>query len=127
MTALRVINNDNDGSQYPWLALPHDLGIPEESINSELKFLTVSFEISCSCIIGHPHLHRWRQMGRRYQQRWIGSDSESTDDYVYPRPKGSCNVQVVRSVSDWSHGVLTEHSIQNACRSIIVKLRSADP
>jgi hypothetical protein len=25
------------------------------------------------------------------------------------------NVQVVRSVSDWSHGVLTEHSIQNAC------------
>ena len=28
---------------------------------------------------------------------------------------GSCRVQVVRSVSDWSHGVLTEHSIQDAC------------
>ncbi|KAF8737923.1 hypothetical protein AX14_012197 [Amanita brunnescens Koide BX004] len=89
--------------QYPWLALPHDLGIPEESINR------------------HPHLHRWRQMGRRYQQRWIGSDSESTDDYVYPRPKGSCNVQVVRSVSDWSHGVLTEHSIQNAYIKLILE------
>ncbi|KAI0295612.1 phospholipase D/nuclease [Multifurca ochricompacta] len=29
-------------------------------------------------------------------------------------PHGTCRVQVVRSVSDWSHGVLTEHSIQNA-------------
>ncbi|KAJ7819232.1 hypothetical protein B0H13DRAFT_391781 [Mycena leptocephala] len=28
-------------------------------------------------------------------------------------------VQVVRSVSDWSHGVLTEHSIQNAYIKLI--------
>ena len=61
-------------------------------------------------------------MGRKYKQRWIGSDTETTDDYVYPRLKGSCKVQVVRSVSDWSHGVLTEHSIQNACMSIIVNV-----
>jgi hypothetical protein len=32
-------------------------------------------------------------------------------------------VQVVRSVSDWSHGVLTEHSIQNACERNIYCLR----
>jgi hypothetical protein len=35
--------------------------------------------------------------------------------YAVP-PHGTCRVQVVRSVSDWSHGVLTEHSIQNACQ-----------
>jgi len=27
-------------------------------------------------------------------------------------PHGTCRVQTVRSVSDWSHGVLTEHSIR---------------
>ena len=32
-----------------------------------------------------------------------------------PVARGSCRVQVLRSVSDWSHGVLVERSIQNAC------------
>jgi phospholipase D1/2 len=29
-------------------------------------------------------------------------------------PVGSCRVQVLRSASDWSHGILTEDSIQQA-------------
>lgn len=37
------------------------------------------------------------------------------DDHPHEKPLGSCIVQAVRSVSDWSHGVLKEHSIQNAC------------
>ncbi|KAG8894094.1 hypothetical protein FRB99_001525, partial [Tulasnella sp. 403] len=37
----------------------------------------------------------------------------------FPPIHGSCNVQVVRSVSDWSHGVLTEKSIQNAYIQLI--------
>ncbi|KAJ7194296.1 hypothetical protein GGX14DRAFT_679100 [Mycena pura] len=37
-------------------------------------------------------------------------------DVTYaPRKIPGMRVQAVRSVSDWSHGVLTEHSIQNAC------------
>ncbi|KAG9018728.1 hypothetical protein FRB90_010196 [Tulasnella sp. 427] len=32
----------------------------------------------------------------------------------YANVRGTCNVQVLRSVSDWSHGVLVERSIQNA-------------
>ncbi|KAK2462177.1 hypothetical protein APHAL10511_005809 [Amanita phalloides] len=94
----RKYKNDD---QYPWLALPHDLGIPEEAIYR------------------HPHLYKWRQVGLRYKQHCLGSAGESTDDNVYPRLKGSCTVQVVRSVSDWSHGVLTEHSIQNAYIQLI--------
>ena len=62
--------------------------------------------------------------GRRFRQRFHmphalrrhHEEEEEEDETVYPRaPHGSMNVQVVRSVSDWSHGVLTEHSIQNAC------------
>jgi phospholipase D1/2 len=35
---------------------------------------------------------------------------------VYGRaPHGAMDVQVVRSVSDWSHGVLMEKSVQTAC------------
>lgn len=52
-------------------------------------------------------------MGHKYKQRWHGATDPDPD---YPTTRnGMCNVQVVRSVSDWSHGVLTEHSIQNAC------------
>lgn len=44
-------------------------------------------------------------------------DFESAEELAkYGRkPWGTCRAQAVRSVSDWSHGVLTEHSIQNAC------------
>jgi phospholipase D1/2 len=55
-------------------------------------------------------------MGRRFKQRWQGDDAPS-DDEDGNSPYGSCRVQVVRSVSDWSHGVLTEDSIQKACGS----------
>ena len=60
-------------------------------------------------------------MGRRFRQRWhrrFGDafPEEDEDPTAYQRPpNGTCRVQAVRSVSDWSHGVLTEKSIQNAC------------
>ena len=64
----------------------------------------------------HPHRERWQDMGKRYRQYWhrAPEDEEPEPPYQPPNPS-TCNVQVVRSVSDWSHGVLTEHSIQNAC------------
>ena len=67
-------------------------------------------------------------MGHTYKQRWqrrlyreVDNDVEEGGAYPRPKPKG-CNVQVVRSVSDWSHGVLTEKSIQNACESFVLKI-----
>lgn len=60
-------------------------------------------------------------MGRRFKQRfhrhhdtWYPEEEEDPVSYQRP-PNGTCRVQAVRSVSDWSHGVLTEKSIQNAC------------
>ncbi|KAL4914124.1 hypothetical protein BDW62DRAFT_204950 [Aspergillus aurantiobrunneus] len=35
--------------------------------------------------------------------------------------QGSCGAQIVRSSGDWSSGILTEHSIQNAYKEIISK------
>ncbi|KAK7030848.1 hypothetical protein VNI00_013956 [Paramarasmius palmivorus] len=96
-------NRDN----VDWLALPHNV---EHAPNE--------------AVARHPHREKWHEIGRRYRQRfhWRGDDSgEGEQDDGYPRTVGpsTCRVQVVRSVSDWSHGVLTEHSIQNAYIQLI--------
>jgi phospholipase D1/2 len=57
----------------------------------------------------------WNSMGRRFRQRFFMEQQEQLEQGYGRAPHGSCRVQAVRSVSDWSHGVLTEHSIQNAC------------
>ncbi|EKM74848.1 hypothetical protein AGABI1DRAFT_132820 [Agaricus bisporus var. burnettii JB137-S8] len=89
-----------DEPRWPWLDLPHKPEYaPEEAVAR------------------HPHLDKWRGIGRKYKQRWHGLVDP---DPEYPLPRnGTCTVQVVRSVSDWSHGVLTEHSIQNAYLKMI--------
>lgn len=91
----------------PWLALPHE---PEYAPNEP--------------VARHPHLDQWRNIGAKYTQRWHGpSTSEGIVDYERQRQQptrpGSSRVQVIRSVSDWSHGVLTEHSIQDAYLQLI--------
>jgi phospholipase D1/2 len=65
-------------------------------------------------------------MGRRFKQRfhrrygdWFPEEEEDPDAFQRP-PNGTCRVQAVRSVSDWSHGVLTEKSIQHACRYFVL-------
>ncbi|KAF8752827.1 phospholipase [Rhizoctonia solani] len=79
-----------------WLALPHDTDAePDQPVAR------------------HPHRERWHEMGRRFKQKWQGE--EYPDDEDGHSPFGTCRVQVVRSVSDWSHGVLTEDSVQRAC------------
>lgn len=59
-------------------------------------------------------------MGRQFKQRFHIDDrvQQEVDPVYTPAPHGTCRVQVVRSVSDWSHGVLKENSIQNACSSL---------
>ncbi|KAH9971878.1 hypothetical protein BGW80DRAFT_1318971 [Lactifluus volemus] len=94
--------------RYDWLALPHDVvAAPNEAV------------------VRHPHREQWHRIGRHFKQRFHSlcrdRGGENDPDYTfYSRPPyGTCRVQVVRSVSDWSHGVLTEHSIQNAYIQLI--------
>jgi len=92
-----------DDGRYSWLAFPHNVEVaPNEAI------------------VRHPHREEWHRIGRCFKQRYHrlhwGSESayEPGDEFYSWPPHGTCRVQVVRSVCDWSHGVLTEHSIQNA-------------
>ncbi|KAJ6510983.1 hypothetical protein C8R45DRAFT_965797 [Mycena sanguinolenta] len=87
-----------------WLSLPHNVEVaPNEAVAR------------------HPHRDMWHRMGQHYKQRWLGypaEDEEPEEGYAERQDPGM-HVQVVRSVSDWSHGVLTEHSIQNAYIKLI--------
>ncbi|EIW74184.1 phospholipase D [Coniophora puteana RWD-64-598 SS2] len=88
--------------RYPVLALPHNVNAaPNEAV------------------VRHPHREQWHQMGRRFRQRFHLEDGDEVEDPYARPPHGKCRVQAVRSVSDWSHGVLTEHSIQNAYIQLI--------
>ncbi|KAI9060697.1 phospholipase D/nuclease [Trametes sanguinea] len=98
----RKYRND---TRYDWLALPHDVeAAPNEAV------------------VRHPHRERWHEIGRHFREHfsrhWHHNETADYDE-GYPVAKGSCRVQVVRSVSDWSHGVLTERSIQNAYIELI--------
>ncbi|KAI0086021.1 phospholipase D/nuclease [Irpex rosettiformis] len=103
----RKYRNDQ---RYDWLALPHDVeASPNESV------------------VRHPHREHWKQIGRHFKQRFsrmyttpYPEEEEDPFSYALP-PHGTCRVQVVRSVSDWSHGVLTERSIQNAYIQLITE------
>lgn len=95
-------------ARYDWLAFPHDVEVsPQEPIAR------------------HPHREQWQNMGHRFKQRFHRGyeenypEEEETPEHFGRSPHGSCRVQVVRSVSDWSHGVLTERSIQNAYCQLI--------
>ncbi|KAK0243927.1 phospholipase D [Armillaria nabsnona] len=99
-----------DKADIDWLSLPHDVdAAPNEAVAR------------------HPHREHWAEVGRKYRQRWHhhvhgDEEEESEEEPGYERPATpSCRVQVVRSVSDWSHGVLTEHSIQNAYIQLILE------
>jgi len=88
-----------------------------------------AFELTTN--LGHPHLEQFKALGYKYRQKWHGAFGYEDQPDNIPsenrgggyenerqQPKsGTCRVQVVRSVCDWSHGVLTEHSIQDACTS----------
>ncbi|KAF9557909.1 phospholipase D/nuclease [Agrocybe pediades] len=105
-----------DKESVDWLALPHDV---EHAPNE--------------AVARHPHLALWREKGRKYKDKWhqmIGNDErpreeqererrEETRGYGGTRRRNTARIQAIRSVSDWSHGVLTEHSIQQAYIELI--------
>ncbi|TFK38573.1 phospholipase D [Crucibulum laeve] len=95
-----------DEDNVTWLALPND---DVERAPNE-------------AVARHPHREHWREIGHRYKQRWFDGDDDEDEEEreQYPKPiNPMCRVQAVRSVSDWSHGVLIEHSIQDAYIQLI--------
>ena len=77
--------------RFPLLDWPHD-----DPLNDQM--------------LRHPWTGRLRQHGTRYRQKVLHLDN---------RPRGNMNVQICRSVGDWSCGWITEHSIQNAYIQLI--------
>ncbi|KAG8990617.1 hypothetical protein FRB93_003164 [Tulasnella sp. JGI-2019a] len=110
--------------KYDWLALPRFI---EEMYRPEVLNLALH----------RPHHEGLGEKAQKFKNRWHdmedridhrgaqarrerqaredqqrGFDEDGPDPYA--TTPGTCNVQVLRSVSDWSHGQLIEHSIQNA-------------
>ncbi|KAJ7848734.1 hypothetical protein B0H14DRAFT_2356604, partial [Mycena olivaceomarginata] len=106
---------------YIWLALPHNVTVgPNEAVVRASDSLTRSYSLTHLLHRQATHRETWHQVRHRYKQRWLGypeEDEVEEPDYAKRETPGM-RVQVVRSVSDWSHGVLTEHSIQNACKAL---------
>ncbi|KAF8324713.1 uncharacterized protein EI90DRAFT_2976883 [Cantharellus anzutake] len=90
-----------DDSRFEWLSLPHALDAASDEP-----------------VARHPFRDAWLARGRHYKQRWLGEDAPPEPEEGHG-PHGTCDVQVVRSVCDWSMGTLTEHSIQNAYIELI--------
>ena len=111
-------------SRYEHLAFPHVVGENDNPIQS---------------IVRHPHLHAWKvsslppldrvnlisicqnikEAGKAYTFHALGQDEGGRVPHGGLGPKGNMRVQCLRSSADWSSGILTEHSIQNAyCQMI---------
>jgi len=109
--------------RYQWLAFPHDT---KAAPNDE--------------ILSHPDYDLWQKRGHHYRERFLkgvnkkmrhGQDEEEEEgeeeadpnDHKHDFNAATCRVQVCRSISDWSHGYLTEHSIQNAYIQLITEAK----
>lgn len=112
-------------TRMPHLALPFsydpDLESRSESNNNTESLLDPQF----AYLQAHPHLSKMALEGERFRHPF---HPEKRTEYLSPGGEGqgqaapqqqqpgpgSCRVQVLRSSADWSMGILTEHSIQNA-------------
>jgi len=86
--------------RFPTLAFPHQVDPDEQPP---------------SAIARHPHLQRFAEIGHHFHVH------KKDPPQGWEKPGGTVRVQVVRSSADWSHGILTEHSIQNAYRQLILE------
>ncbi|KAG8686746.1 hypothetical protein FRC11_008434 [Ceratobasidium sp. 423] len=91
--------------EVDWLALPYNpKAEPKEAVSR------------------HPFFEYWHQVGHQFGHSWPGEVDllDGKDDHP---SSGSCRVQVVRSVGDWSHGVLIEDSVHHAYVQMIREAR----
>ncbi|GAA5939858.1 hypothetical protein JCM3775_007130 [Rhodotorula graminis] len=95
-------------SRYPLLAFPHIDGLNDG-------------------ISRHPHFERLKEEGRHYfcHHKEPGEEGAHSPPVGGTGLKGSARVQVLRSASDWSHGIHpTEASIQAAYCQMIAESKS---
>ena len=95
-------------ARYPLLAFPHVDGLNDG-------------------ISRHPHFERLKEEGRHYfcHHREPGEEGAHSPPVGGTGLKGSARAQVLRSASDWSHGVHpTEASIQAAYCQMIAEAKS---
>lgn len=86
--------------------------LPVRCLSYTLEFITSLI----SRHAGHPHRNSWANIGRQFGERFHRNrPHEMNDPESREEPWGTCRAQAVRSASQWSHGILTEHSVQNAC------------
>ncbi|KAJ9099791.1 hypothetical protein QFC21_003789 [Naganishia friedmannii] len=97
---------------YEYLALPAPYG----TVSAEARRNEAERHIQRA--IEHPRLAQYEEKGRQFFHPFHHPPSTlpRADESV---PTGSCRVQVLRSASDWSHGILTEDSIQQAYIQLI--------
>lgn len=67
-----------------------------------------------------PRLHEFKE-GFKFHQAHSQPPPKGHEPHGGLFPKGNMRIQVLRSSADWSHGILTEHSIQNAYRQMIAE------
>ncbi|GAA5871838.1 hypothetical protein JCM3774_000315 [Rhodotorula dairenensis] len=93
------------GHRYPTLAFPHPVDPNEKPTPT---------------IVRHPHWQKFAELGERFTCHIRGPDNGWQEPISIQKGPGTARIQVLRSVTDWSHGVLpTEHSIQNAYLQLI--------
>lgn len=98
--------------RMPYIALPVGADESPELVDPQFAFLE-----------GHPHLVKMAKQGERFKHpfhahhrtEFIASEGSA------PATAGTAKVQVLRSSADWSLGILTEHSIQNAYIEMIMQ------
>ncbi|ORY72756.1 phospholipase D/nuclease [Leucosporidium creatinivorum] len=94
-------------SRYPILAFPHVLAENEEPQPAILR---------------HPHWEKFKEIGEAFTRHALPpNDEKGIDPHGGLGAKGAMKVQVLRSSADWSHGILTEHSIMNAYIQMIAE------
>lgn len=97
---------------YEYLALPAPYGTVQAEARRQEE------ERHAQRQLEHPRLAMYEEKGRQFFHPFHHPPSNlpRAEESV---PVGSCRVQVIRSAADWSHGILTEDSIQKAYIQLI--------
>ncbi|KAK4058234.1 hypothetical protein OIO90_000973 [Microbotryomycetes sp. JL221] len=85
--------------RFPMLAFPHVVREDEEPKPA---------------IVRHPHWETFKELGEMFKRHAHDPQEPGGTPFGGLGQKGNMRVQVLRSSADWSHGILTESSINNA-------------
>ncbi|KAH8927543.1 phospholipase D/nuclease [Atractiella rhizophila] len=104
--------------RYDWLAFPHTVDFSGTGRENE-EFERMEQREIADHITRHPHWEMFKKVGRRFTAHERNDEDAGMHSGRERGKKGGMTVQALRSSADWSHGILTEHSIQNAYIQLI--------